>query len=526
VTMGLLFYPRGGSAQVARYLAAALDRKGCPVRLFTGSFGDPGAVANAATFFAGLDVAAADYTPALGAFDRGGDPMAAEIPLHPSFEDRVGAPDRLFASLDDREAERQVAAWQRLFAEAGAAEAAIAHLHHLTPQHEALARGAPGLPVVAHLHGTELKMLDGIRRRRELAVRLGTDLTGMATGAGSERAEARLTDAERELFQSTRWEAWRYGDAWEARLQAAARRADQLIAISPHDRDEAARLLGVDASRAEVIPNGVDVERFDRQRLGPEERWARWRAWLVDDPRGWDASGVAGSVRYGADDLTVFADLKTGEVNPVLLYVGRFLAFKRVPLLVRAYQRARSSFDRPAPLVIWGGYPGEWEGEHPVEVARSGGTEGIFFTGWRGHDDLPEGLNAADVLVAPSVDEPFGQVYLEAMACGLPVIATPTGGPLSFVNISPGRPSGWFVDPDEEARLAATLIEVVNTARERRARGEAAYAQIRAGYAWDMIASRVISLYEGVLAKRTERDIRAKQVPTSSTETEGQSWPD
>ena len=54
--MGLLFYPRGGSAQVARYLAAALDRKGWPVRLFTGSLGEPGAVANAATFFAGLDI--------------------------------------------------------------------------------------------------------------------------------------------------------------------------------------------------------------------------------------------------------------------------------------------------------------------------------------------------------------------------------------------------------------------------------------------------------------------------------------
>ena len=498
--MGLLFYPRGGSAQVARYLAAALDRKGWPVRLFTGSLGEPGAVANAVTFFPRLDIAAADFTPALEAFDRGDDAMAAEIPLHPSFEDRVGAPDRLFASLDDREAERQVAAWQRLFAEGGAAEAAIAHLHHLTPQHDALARVAPNLPVVAQLHGTELKMLDGIRRRRGLAVRLGTDLRGMAAGPASGWAEATLTDAERELFQSTRWEAWRHGDAWEARLRASARRANRLVAISSHDCKEAIRLLGVDASRVEVISNGVDIERFDRHRPEREERLARWRAWLVDDPRGWGASGLAGSVGYGADDLALFADQKTGEANPVLLYVGRFLAFKRVPLLVRAYQRARSSFERPAPLVIWGGYPSEWEGEHPVEVARSGGSEGIFFTGWRGHDELPEGLNAADVLVAPSVEEPFGQVYLEAMACGLPVVATRTGGPLSFVNTAPGRPNGWLVDPDDEAGLAATLIEVVNDAPERRARGEAAYVQIRARYTWDTAATHVVSLYEGMLA--------------------------
>jgi D-inositol-3-phosphate glycosyltransferase len=501
--MGLLFYPRGGSAQVARYLAAALDRKGWPVRLFAGSFGEPGAVTNTATFFAGLDVAPADFTPALEAFERGDDPMAAELPLHPSFEDRVGAPDRLFASLDDREAERQVAAWQRLFAEGGAAEAAIAHLHHLTPQHDALAQVAPNLPVVAHLHGTELKMLDGIRRRRELALRLGTDLRRIAEEAATELAQARLTHAERELFQSTRWEAWRHGDTWEARLQANARRANQLIAISPHDRDEAVRLLGIDASRVEVISNGVDAERFNRHALSPGERLARWRVWLVDDPRGWDASGLAGSLRYGADDLAVFADPTTGEPNPVLLYVGRFLAFKRVPLLVRAYQRARSSFERPAPLVVWGGYPGEWEGEHPVEVARYGGSEGIFFTGWRGHDELPGGLNAADVLVAPSVDEPFGQVYLEAMACGLPVVATRTGGPLSFVNTAPGRPNGWLVDPDDEAALAATLIEVVNDAPKRLARGEAAYEQIGGAYAWDTIATRVASLYEGLATMGT-----------------------
>jgi D-inositol-3-phosphate glycosyltransferase len=513
--MGLLFYPRGGSAQVARYLAAALDREGWPVRLFTGSFGESGALTNAATFFAGLDVAAADFTPALEASDRGDDPMAAAIPLHPSFEDRVGAPDRVFASLDDREAERQVAAWQRVFAEGGAAQAAIAHLHHLTPQHEALARVAPNLPVLAHLHGTELKMVDGIRRRRELAIRLGTDLTGMAAGAGTGRVEARLTEAEHELLRSTRWKAWRYGDAWEARLQASARGVNQLIAISNHDRDEAVRLLGVDAARVEVISNGVDLERFDRHRPSPGEQ-ARWLAWLVDDPRGWDASGVVGSVRYGADDLRAFVDPKTGEANPVLLYVGRFLAFKRVPLLVRAYQQARSRFERPAPLVIWGGYPGEWEGEHPVEVARSGGSEGIFFVGWRGHDELPEGLNAADVLVAPSIDEPFGQVYLEAMACGLPVIATATGGPLSFVNSVPGRPNGWLVNPDDEAALAATLIRVVSDALERGARGEAAYEQIRGAYAWDTVATRVASVYEGVLAP-----MGTSQAPEPPRETRG-----
>ena len=142
---------------------------------------------------------------------------------------------------------------------------------------------------------------------------------------------------------------------------------------------------------------------------------------MIEDPRGWDESGEPGSIRYREQDLRHFVDPNTGEPAPTLLYVGRFLQFKHVPLLVRAYTRARPRFEAPAPLVIWGGFPGEFEGKHPYAVAREEEVNSVFFVGWRGHDDLPNGLSCADLFVAPSVDEPFGQVYLEAMACGVPV---------------------------------------------------------------------------------------------------------
>ena len=122
--------------------------------------------------------------------------------------------------------------------------------------------------------------------------------------------------------------------------------------------------------------------------------------------------------------LDAFFDPASGAPRPVLMFVGRFLGFKRVPLLIRAYARARARMAVPVPLVIWGGMPGEWEGEHPHTVATREGVDGVFFTGWRGHDDLPLGLSCADTFVAPSTDEPFGLVYLEAMACELPVIGT------------------------------------------------------------------------------------------------------
>ena len=57
----------------------------------------------------------------------------------------------------------------------------------------------------------------------------------------------------------------------------------------------------------------------------------------------------------------------------MLLYVGRFTEVKRVPLLIEAYARARERFARRAPLVLLGGFPGEWEGEHPLDDDRAHG---------------------------------------------------------------------------------------------------------------------------------------------------------
>jgi glycosyltransferase involved in cell wall biosynthesis len=135
-------------------------------------------------------------------------------------------------------------------------------------------------------------------------------------------------------------------------------------------------------------------------------------------------------------------------------------------------------------------------------VARDVGSEGIFFVGWRGHTDLPDGLACADVMVAPSAREGFGQMLVEAMACGLPVIATRSGGPTSFVNTEPGSPNGWLLDPDDRDGLTEALVEAVNDDHARRDRGEAAYIQVRRSHSWDAVAARFGALYEELLAGR------------------------
>ena len=140
------------------------------------------------------------------------------------------------------------------------------------------------------------------------------------------------------------------------------------------------------------------------------------------------------------------------------MFVGRFLGFKRVPLLVRAYARARARMSVPAPLVIWGGAPGEWEGEHPHTRRRRGAASTACSSpAGAGTTTCRSASRCADCFVAPSTDEPFGLVYLEAMACGLPVIGTLSGGPPSFVNVVAGEPDGWLVPPDDEEALAGAI---------------------------------------------------------------------
>ena len=362
VVMALAFYPRGGSAQVVRYLGGALETLGHAVRVCCGTLGPPGSSSHAATFFAGLDVEALDFTEAVTWFEQGRDPMAAPVPIHPSFEDRPDVPDRVFASLDDDAYQRQVAVWQSLLERVEPPD--LYHIHHLSHVNDAVA-ALGARPTVVHLHGTELKMLAAIR------------------SGGQER--------------------WKHAADWDRRLVSAGRRADRLVVISPTDRRLAIDLLGVAPSLIEVVPNGVDVDRFAPADLTRSERLVQWRQWLVGDPQGWDESGQPGSIRYSDNDIERFLlDPATDELLPVLLFVGRFLGFKRVPLLIRAYARAREALGpAPPPLVIWGGYPGEWEGEHPHAVATSLGVDGVFFVGWRGHEDLAVGFNCADVFVAP-----------------------------------------------------------------------------------------------------------------------------
>ena len=450
--MGLAFFPRGGSAHVARNLAAGLGGAGWDVTIVSGSLARPGEPGDAREFYAGLDVRPVDMTRALEAPD----PMRADPPMHPSYEDRPGAPDRVLASLDDGEYERQVAAWARALRSVDAASADVLHLHHLTPIHEAAGRVAPGVPIVGHLHGTELLMLEAIE-----------------------------ADPGR----------WTHAAAWVARMRAWARACERVIVLTETQVTRVEQLLGLDADRCVLVPNGFDPEAF---RPGRSDHVGHWRRHLVDEPHGWAPGEGAGSVAYTEADLDAFAD--ADGATPVLLYVGRFTEVKRLPLLIEAYARAQPGMARRAPLVIVGGFPGEWEGEHPLDAIRRVGARDVFLAGWHGHDELPAFLAASDVVVLPSVREQFGQVLVEGMACGLPSIAVDAFGPAGIVTHGE---TGWLVEPDDVVSLANALVHAVNCPAERERRGERAAAEAAARYAWPALAAEVATVYDAARGAET-----------------------
>ena len=188
-----------------------------------------------------------------------------------------------------------------------------------------------------------------------------------------------------------------------------------------------------------------------------------------------------------------------------LVYVGRYTAVKRLPLLIRAHAQALARFDRPLPLVLVGGSPGEWEGEHPLAVARAAGDEQVFLAGWRPHEQLPQALNAADLLVLPSVAEAFGLVLIEAMACGLPVLAADAHGPAEIV--VPG--TGWLAAADDQHALTEALLSAASDPKERRRRGLRAHEHARSGYGWPVIAARVADVYDQVSSGIDQRAAEA-----------------
>src|SRR5258708_240812 len=175
-----------------------------------------------------------------------------------------------------------------------------------------------------------------------------------------------------------------------------------------------------------------------------------------------------------------------------LIFVGRLVDWKAIEIVFEAIQQLgrdpRLSFE----IIGDGPMRPVWE-----KLSQDMGLKAIVrFSGWMNQKDCARRLNAADVLVLPSLFESGGAVVLEAMAMGLPVIATAWGGPLDYIDDS----CGVLVPPDSREALVAGFASAITTLAGspdlRHRLGEAGYRRARRYFDWERKIDRILELYE------------------------------
>ncbi|MEV0424564.1 glycosyltransferase [Streptosporangium canum] len=178
--------------------------------------------------------------------------------------------------------------------------------------------------------------------------------------------------------------------------------------------------------------------------------------------------------------------------GPILLAIGRAVPRKGVETTIRALRHVPD-----ATLVVAGGAPGEPEPARLARIAEMCGVaHRVRFLGKVDRDDVPALMRAADVVVSVPWYEPFGIVPLEAMACGVPVVASAVGGHLDTV--VPGV-TGLLVPPRRPAALGRALRGLLADPFLLTAYGIAAADRARSRYDWGRVAAQTVAVYTDVL---------------------------
>ncbi len=231
-----------------------------------------------------------------------------------------------------------------------------------------------------------------------------------------------------------------------------ANTADSVITCSATMHDEVADLFGVVGAR--VVPNGIDASR-----------------WVVAD------SDVA---RIRAENA---------DAGPLLAYTGRVEWEKGVQTLIAAMPGLRAA--HPGIRLLVAGH-GSYLDDVRGQAAGLGLGDSVRFLGWVSEPDLRAVVVAADLVVAPSLYEPFGLVALEGAVLGTPLVLSGTGGLEEF---AAGDQRALTFSPGTPASLEAVVLRALADPDGARERAERAADAVLSTYTWQAVAASTTGAY-------------------------------
>jgi len=262
--------------------------------------------------------------------------------------------------------------------------------------------------------------------------------------------ESRLALSADALTYEYLWPIFAYAE------RRACLNAHRIIVVSRENLEEAVKYYRLERGEVSVIPNGVDLERFD-----PKV----------------ECGGIRR--RFGL------------EGKDVILYVGGLRERKGLPYLLTAMRQLRRQSPNTV-LLICG------EGNQKSNLQRMsrdlGVSEYVIFTGKIPYEELPQYYAACDVFVLPSNYEAQGIVLLEAMASQKPVVATRVGGIPETVDSD----TGILIPPRDPSALAQAVSRLLQDSQLREDMGKAGRRRARA-FDWEIIAARTLKLYKECL---------------------------
>ena len=232
-------------------------------------------------------------------------------------------------------------------------------------------------------------------------------------------------------------------------------KSDGLTAVSRYLQKETWDAFGCTACRIEVIPNFIDPAIYDRTRYSREVR------------RQFDGN------------------------RKVLMHISNFRKVKRVVDVVRTY--ARIAREVPSVLVMVGDGPDRTAAEQ--EAQALGVADGVFFLGKL--ESVAPLLAAADLFLLPSETESFGLSALEALASGVPVVASEVGGLPEVVRHGE---TGALIPLGDVEAMAAEAVRILRDDARWHAMSQLAAADARARFGIEEIVAQYEAFYQG---KRT-----------------------